>query len=259
MSSYRGKFVWYDLMTTDVAGAEAFYRDVVGWGAEDSGMPASASPYMLFKAGDHPVAGLVAAPAEVIERGAAPCWVGYVAVDDVDAAAETVGELGGFVYHPPEDIPGVGRFAIVADPEGVRFNLFKPDDNGQRPRLAPGAPGSIGWRELYAVDLNAAWAFYSALFGWTKADAMDMGDMGVYQMFAVGGETLGGTMTKPAPMPAPRWTFYFVVDRIEAAADRVKAAGGRVVSGPHQVPGGTWIVQCLDPQGALFALTAPAA
>jgi predicted enzyme related to lactoylglutathione lyase len=122
------------------------------------------------------------------------------------------------------------------------------------PEFPVGTAGTVGWRELYAKEWKAAFAFYEAMFGWTKADSFDMGEMGTYQLFATGGSPAGGLMTKPAAIPQPFWGYYFNVPSIDAAAERVKSAGGKVVMGPHQVPGDQWIVQCTDPQGAYFAL-----
>ncbi|HUZ66463.1 MAG TPA: VOC family protein [Beijerinckiaceae bacterium] len=254
MSPFHGAFVWYELMTTDAAAAEPFYKSVVGWGAKDAGMPDMS--YTLFNVGEIPVAGLMTCPESVRQAGWRPGWIGHVAVDDVDASAAQAAKEGGVVHRAPQDIPGVGRFAIIADPQGVIFSLFK--GNGEPPAApAPGTPGHTGWRELHARDREPAFAFYSKLFGWTKAEAHDMGPMGVYQIFAHKGEPIGGMLTKSEAVPAPFWLYYFNVESIEAAMARVKAGDGQILSGPHEVPGGSWIVQCLDPQGAAFALVAP--
>ena len=170
--------------------------------------------------------------------------------------AEKVKQKGGKIYRAPDNIPGIGRFAIVADPQGAAFALFKGE--GEAPPAPPrGTPGQAGWRELYANDHVAALDFYGELFGWTKADHVDMGDMGIYQLFAKGGEPIGGMMNKMPQMPAPYWTYYFNVEGADAAAARVKAAGGQVLMEPMEVPGGDWIVNGLDPQGAAFNLVAP--
>lgn len=252
-------FVWYELMTSDATAAAAFYRSVIGWQTADAGMPDLA--YTLLSAatpaGPVQVGGLMALPAEAAAAGARPAWTGYVAVDDVDARAAQVLQAGGAVHHPAQDIPGVGRFAIVADPQGAVVCLFKDLGDAPAPQAAPGTPGTIGWHELYASDLDSAWGFYNDLFGWTKAEAMDMGPMGIYQLFAAGGQAIGGMMTRPPEVPQPCWLYYVNVEAIDAAAARVAAASGRVISGPMQVPGGSWIVQCLDPQGAMFAMVAP--
>jgi predicted enzyme related to lactoylglutathione lyase len=255
MSSFHGKFVWYELMTTDTAAAERFYRSVVGWGAKDSGVPGMS--YTLLTAAEIPVGGLMALPETARAQGARPGWIGYVAVEGVDASADQIKQDGGTICHAPTDIPGVGRFAVVADPQGAVFALFKGSSEEPGPSAAPGTPGHAGWRELLAADGEAAFAFYAKQFGWTKAEAMDMGPMGVYQIFAWGGEQTGGMMTKPEEVPAPHWRYYFNVEAIEAAASRVRAGGGQVLKDPMEVPGGMWIIHCIDPQGAFFALVGP--
>ncbi len=252
MPNTHGSFVWYELMTTDAKAGEDFYRDVVGWSAEKAPVPGV--EYTLLKADSAPRAGMVTMPAAVCEAGWRPGWMGYVAADDVDATARRVSELGGKVHRGPQDIPGVGRFAIVADPQGAIFALLKWEAPHEDEPASPGKPGHAGWRELYAGELKSAFDFYSKLFGWSKAEAHDMGPMGIYQLFALGSETIGGMMTKPAQMPVPVWNYYFNVDAASAAAQRAKDKGGEILNGPMEVPGGSWIVQGRDPQGAVFAL-----
>jgi len=245
-------FVWYELMTGDVAGAAAFYADLVGWQAEDSGMPGV--EYTLLKVGQARTAGLMALPAELAAIGMPACWRGYVAVDDVDASEARLLQLGGKVLRPASDIPGVGRFASVADPQGAAFVLFKPMPTEPPVLPRPDAPGTTGWHELHAVDGATAFEFYAALFGWTKGESFDMGPMGTYQLFEIDGVPSGGIMTRDPSDPVPGWRFYVRVESVEAAAQRVERLGGKVAMGPHQVPGGSWIVVGFDPQGALFAL-----
>jgi uncharacterized protein len=255
MPSVNNPFVWYELMTTDAAAATSFYTSVIGWQAADSGMPGMA--YTLLSAGPTMVAGLMNLPPEACAAGAQPGWMGYVAVNDVDAMAARVQQAGGAVHRPAEDIPGVGRFAVVADPHGAVFCLFKGEPDEAPPQPAADTPGLMGWHELYAGDLASAWAFYSSLFGWSKDEAIDMGEMGTYQLFGAGGTSIGGMMTRPPQVPVPCWLYYVNVPAIDAAAARVTAGGGQVVNGPMQVPGGSWIVNCMDPQGAMFAMVAP--
>lgn len=255
-SPSQGRFIWHELMTGDPEAATEFYRAVIGWDARDAGV--GGMSYTLLSAGGRDVAGLMALPAEAAAAGARPGWLGYVAVDDVDAMAARLRQQGGAVHRAPEDIPGIGRFAVVADPQGAVFALFQGAGDGEPPPPVPmGTPGHVGWNELMAADGAAAFDFYSGLFGWSKAEAHDMGPMGIYQLFGTpDGLPIGGMMTKPAEVPQPAWGFYFATDAIDAAADRVKASGGQVLNGPAEVPGGAWILQCLDPQGAFFALVA---
>ena len=175
----------------------------------------------------------------------------------MDAYAAKVIAAGGAIHRGPEDIPTVGRFAVAADPHGASFILFKGIGIPSADAEVPGAHGHIGWRELQAGDLAAEWPFYSTLFGWTTPSEMDMGPLGVYRMFATGGEMpVGGMMTKMPETPAPFWLYYINVETLDAAMERATEAGGKLITGPMEVPGGQWIAQFFDPEGAIFALVA---
>lgn len=246
-------FFWYELMTSDPKAATAFYADVVGWtprSYDDS------SDYTVLNVGDRGIGGIMATPAEATLP---PCWVGYIHSADVDADARKVERGGGSVHRPPADIPGVGRFAVLADPGGAIFMMLQPSTSGDMPPLANEAAGNVGWRELYAANGEQAVDFYGRQFGWKQVDAMDMGAMGQYRLCAMDdtGLAIGAMMDKPAQVQQPAWAFYFNVPSIDAAVEKVKSGGGQVIMGPHQVPGGSWIINALDPQGAHFALVAP--
>jgi uncharacterized protein len=251
-SDVLGKFVWYDQMSNDLAGAEKFYSKVVGWGLAPNTM--NDQKYTLLKAGEIMVGGLMPIPQEA--AGVRPAWMGYIAVDDVKAYAEQVKAAGGAIHRPPTEIPNVGTFAVAGDPSGAGFLLFKGDGD-QAPAQDPTKPGYVGWHELHGGDPERSFAFYSGLFGWTKGDALDMGPVGKYQIFTTKGQQSGGMMKKMEQEPAPHWVYYITVDAIDAAQERVKSAGGQVIHGPVQVPGGSWIINGVDPQGAMFALVAP--
>lgn len=251
MVQSHGCFAWYELMTTDMAAASAFYADVLGWGVRDASIPGLA--YQLLTVEDTSVAGLMSLPEEARRAGVAPHWIGYVGVDDVDAAAMRVESLGGTVHVPPTDVADISRFSIITDPQGTTLAMIKGLKLGEAPSAAPGAPGRVGWRELLAANWEKAFAFYAALFGWQKAGAQP-GAMGVYQQFSAAGETIGGMFTKPPTLPHPFWLYYFNVADIEAATRRVEAGGGEILYGPMELPGGSWILHCADPQGAIFAL-----
>lgn len=246
-----GKFIWYELMTNDRQAAEKFYGEVVGWTARDAGMPDV--EYSILSTGDRPVVGMMAIPKEMCDQ-MQPGWMGYVEAPDVDAMAERVKAAGGQIARPAEDIPGVGRFAVVSDAGGAFFCLMR-DDNPAGPEPAQGTPGHVGWRELNGGNLDADSKFYAGLFGWTYPDRLDMGPLGFYQIFATAdGAQAGGMMTKLAEVPHPFWLFYFAVGDIDAAEGRIKAAGGKILNGPMEVPGEDWIIQAHDPEGVLFAV-----
>ena len=250
MTDRQGRFSWYELITTDMAAARQFYAKVVGWGAREASAPDLA--YTLFTADDVAVSGLMDLPEHARKMGATPRWMGYVGVDDVDAAADRIKRLGGAVYVPPTD-SNIGRISVVADPQTATLALVQGLKSGPARPASPGEPGRVGWHELLAADWEKVFAFYSEVFGWQKADS-DTGSIDSYQLFAAGGQTIGGMFTKRPNQPVPFWLFYINTGDIDAAAERVKAAGGVIFEGPFELPGGSWILRCGDPQGATFAL-----
>ena len=244
------RFAWYELLTTDVAAASAFYRKVVGWNLKDEST--SELAYTVLRSGDAPVGGLMDLPEEGRRLGATPRWMGYVAVDDLDGIAARVGRLGGAVFVPPTDT-NIGRIAVVADPQKATFGLIEESTYGRGKPGRMDEPGCVGWHELLAADRTVVFDFYKELFGWQKADAQtDPADL--YQLFSAGGQTVGGVLTKVPSVAQPSWLHYFNVDDIGAAAKQVNAGGGRILQGPIELPDGCWIARCVDPQGALFAL-----
>lgn len=252
-----GRFVWFELMTTDVEAAIAFYGKVVGWTTESWG---SEGGYRMWKtaAGPH-MGGVMTLPEEAKAMGAPPHWMGNLCVASVDTAVEQVKSLGGAVYQGPFDIPQIGRVAIVADPAGASLALYQPE--GQAPgHSEEPRPGEVSWCELASSDVDAAWNFYATIGGWQKTEAMDMGPMGTYQMYgpATGG-TIGGMMTKPEQMPVSAWQYYFYVENLDTAIATAVENGGTLLHGPQEVPGGSRVANLLDPQGACFALHGPAA
>jgi predicted enzyme related to lactoylglutathione lyase len=253
MSEFHGRYIWYELMTPDVAGAKTFYGQVVGWTSRD--MPMPGMTYTIVEADGQGVGGMMTIPQEVAASGMPPNWTGYVAVDDVDATAAQVKSLGGAVHREPEDIPGIGRFAIIADPAGAALAVMTPAPMDEpRPPSGPRDAGHTGWHELYGGEPDASLAFYSQLFGWRKDDIFDMGEMGPYLLFANQQGQIGGMMRRPAQVPVSAWIYYFNVGDIDEAAGRVTSAGGTIMMGPMEVPGGEWVLQGMDPQGAVFAL-----
>jgi predicted enzyme related to lactoylglutathione lyase len=248
----HGSFVWYDLLTTDPKAAAIFYSKVVGWGTQDSQVPGV--DYTMFTMGDLPIGGLAVLPESARAMKMPPMWTGYVAVDDVDATAAKAEKLGGKIYMGPHDIPQVGRFAVIGDPQSASLSLFHPSHPGSGSPPDMMAQGHIGWNELVAMDWPKVLPFYSDLFGWQKDESMEMGPIGTYQMFALGGRRIGGMFDKPEGFPRPMWIYYFNVANIDDAARRVTDNGGQVLMEPMSIPTGGWIVQASDPQGAMFAL-----
>jgi predicted enzyme related to lactoylglutathione lyase len=248
----HGRFCWYELLTTDPDSAVPFYEGVVGWGT--SPWEGGELPYTMWTRGETPIGGVMQLPEEAAAGGAPSHWLAYILTADVDATVDKALDLGGCVLKEATKVPGEGTFAVLADPQGAAFAVLSP--TGEMPAPEGGSQvGAFSWHELATTDYEAAFEFYSALFGWEKTDAMDMGEMGIYQMYGQAGNTYGGMYNKPAEMPGPpAWLCYATVDDVNEAVGRVADGGGRVVNGPMTVPGGDLIAQCLDPQGAMFAI-----
>lgn len=247
----RGSFVWYDLMTTDPAAAQDFYKRVIGWQTQRFGD----SHYIMWVGSQGPMGGVMELPEEARKMGAPPHWIGNAMVDDVDRAVVRVRELGGQVLNPPSDIPTVGRFAVIADPQGAILSLFTPA--GSMAAMERRKHGYVWWNELATSDHKASFRFYSEILGWKQISTFDMGEMGEYLLYGKGETTLGGMFTLPSAMGRPAsWIYYIHVDDLDQAIERATSAGAKLVNGPMSVPDGDRIAQLMDPQGAFFALHA---
>lgn len=259
----RAPFIWYELMTTDPDAAARFYGDVVGWtitGHSDPGAGGGVDYRMIGRSDGGNAGGVLGLSPEMTEGGARPCWLGYLHTTDVDATVAEIETDGGRTIMPASDLP-VGRIAMVADPGGVPFYVMTPIPPDGQPDAQSDvydrfAPQRVSWNELYAGDVEIAKAFYGKHFGMQFNDKMPMGEMGDYWFITEGTmqDAIGAMMTKPPHVPMPGWIFYIRVPSINAAIERVKAGGGQVLNGPMEVPGGDWIINGLDPQGAAFAL-----
>ena len=255
MSDMHGRFGWVEYMADDVPGAAAFYRALLGFETKDSG---GGMDYHILHKADVGFGGMMKMPESAKAGGMTPCWLGYIMVDDIEASLDALKAAGGASYMPITDVPGMLKFTPVSDPHGAPFFLMQPMGSPPPDGMPKeGEEGTVGWRELMAGDLESDFAFYARLFGWTKTRDHDMGPMGPYRLFGVGGQAeVGGMMTKMAQTPRPFWNHYFNVADLDAACARATAAGGAIINGPIEVPGGQWIGHGVDPQGALFCLLA---
>ena len=265
MTNHHGDFIWYELMTPDGTASQAFYGSMLGWtfGGDDE--------YREIQGSDGGVGGMLQLTPEMTAGGAQPAWVGYILVDDVDKMVESVEHGGGRTFMPARDMPGVGRFAMVADPQGAPFYVMKPTPPADKPDMASNAfsydkprIGHCAWNELATSDVEGAKHFYGQRFGWVKDGEMDMGPMGKYEFLRHAGRApdgsppgqgmLGAVMPKMPQMPVSAWSHYFRVADIDAAVDYIGANGGTVTVAPMEIPGGDFSMNALDPQGAHFAL-----
>ena len=252
MANPHGTPIWYELITPDPDAAKSFYDPLAGWTID--ARPSGEIDYRMIAATDGNVGGVMRLSPDMATHGAQPGWLLYIGVDDVDATCTQAQALGAGVLVPPNDIPNVGRFAFLTDPQGAPFYIMRGASGDSSGAFAPGVLGHCSWNELWTSDAPAALAFYGQLFGWENNETMDMGPMGGYHFLDLGDVRLGAlAQSQQAGQPA-RWNAYFTIADVDAAVERIAASGGAVTMGPHDVPGGSRIVMGTDPQGAAFAL-----
>ena len=263
-SDDRGSFIWYELMTPDAATAKAFYDAVVGWDIRSHGAASAggAQYYMIGRSDGGLAGGLLAMTPEMMVGGGKPGWYGYVHVPDVDAAVKQIEHAGGQTWMGPQDMAGVGRFALVSDPQGAPLYLMTPTPPADNPDaksdvFSVDRAQHVRWNELWTSDAEAALGLFDKLFGWRQDGAMDMGPMGSYRFLYAGDVRIGAVGDAQADGDGPRWVYYLGVDDIDRAAKAVAEGGGKVINGPHQIPGGEFTAICADPHGISFGIVGP--
>jgi len=261
MGNPIGSFIWYELMTDAPDAVRDFYRAVIGWeiSGPDPQAAGGAIDYRhIVRSDGGSAGGVLKLQPEMLAGGARPCWLPYLHVADVDAEVAAIVADGGRVLMPAMTIE-VGRFALVADPQGAPFYVMAPValpgmEGHSSDVFSPSAEQRAGWNEYFAEDLDAAKAFYARHFGFEFNNSMPMGAMGDYCFIDHHGQVLGAMMKRPPEAPAPGWRIYFRVPDTFAAHDAVIAAGGKAETEPMQVPTGDWVFHAFDPQGAFFGI-----
>ena len=263
MPDQSGAFIWYELTTPDPAASKAFYDAVVGWDIDaQSTMPGDLEYRMIKRSDGGTAGGVMTLTDEMKAHGSRPMWLGYVMVADVDATLTAMQSDGATLLMPASDIAGVGRFALIADPQGAPLYIMKPKPpegagEGDSDVFSVDRPQHVRWNELSTTDPAAAIAFYTRHFGWRQDGDMDMGEMGKYQFLYRGETMIGAVMPKMPQVPASVWSFYIGVDDIDRGHEAVKSAGGHIVQEPIEIPGGEFSLFAIDPQGAAFGLVGP--
>jgi predicted enzyme related to lactoylglutathione lyase len=262
MANPDGGFIWYELMSPDPAAAKRFYDAVVGWDIDEQAVAAGVDYRMIKRSDGGNAGGVLTLTDEMREGGARPLWIGYLHSADVDAKAAAIIADGGKEMMAPWDQPGVGRLAMVTDPQGAAFYLMDPLPPEGQPDATSDAfsvdrPQHVRWNELWSSDPAAAVTFYTNHFGWDQDGEMDMGDMGKYQFVQHGGVAIGAIMPLMPDVPASMWNFYIGVDDVDRAARAVTDNGGTLFQEPIEIPGGEYAINAADPEGAHIGFVGP--
>jgi predicted enzyme related to lactoylglutathione lyase len=237
-----GTFIWHENNSTDAEKAKSFYTELLGW--ETEAWPGEMQ-YTIIKVGDKGHGGIAAA-----QGGAPSHWMGNVFVEDVDEVARRAEAAGGKVLYGPEDIPEVGRFALISDPQGASVSAFTPQPQGD---------GGLGegvfvWDELHTSDPAAARSFYSEVIGWTARDE-DMGGFSYTIFQNASGTDVAGCMQLMEGMQAPpHWLVYIGTDDVDAKTAQAKELGATVHVEPADIPSVGRFSVLQDPAGAVFGL-----
>lgn len=257
MTNPEGTPVWYELMTADPDAAKAFYDSAVGWTI--CSRPSGEIDYRMIVTADGSNAGGVMRLSGVMTEGRArPGWFFYIGVENVDASVARATAAGARVLIEAWTLEGVGRMAMLADPQGNPFYVMRGASNDTSAAFDSAGIGKCTWNELITGDQASALRFYGTVFGWTYPDRMPMGEIGDYVFINVAGTTIGAIVQRRADSPAANWRFYFRSSDLEIAADNATKSGGTVVAGPMEVPGGDRIIVVNDPEGVHFGIVGPA-
>lgn len=259
--SGKNRFFWHDLMTPDVEKAKAFYGELFGWSFKADKGP---NPYTHIMMGDTGIGGVMSLDQMGGSANVPPHWLGYVSVDDIDKTLKAVTQHGGKILAPKEDIPDVGAWAVVADPQGgvVAPMVYRGKEAGKPERNEQPAPGTFTWDELYASDPAVAAKYYSDVFGWSVAP-MEIPGWGTYHLLKrdgvkdeMGVDKSAGGVTKLQGAPQPYWLSYIAVADCDATVARATKLGAKTVMPATNIPDVGRFAVFMDPQAAAFAVLA---
>jgi predicted enzyme related to lactoylglutathione lyase len=250
MMTHVGRFAWHDMMTTDFAASEAFYRGLFDWTLDESDQ---ASGYCRLRSGGQAFGGMMTWPPDGPSQS---MWTGYVVTEDLANTARRARELGGFVPVESMAIPDVGRLGVVIDPTGAPVTVFQPLPGVDMGAVGPGGSGNtVQWNELATTDLAASVDFHTRLFGWTVDQSVVEAEG--YVVARLDGAPVAGFFQPQTPPASSGWLTYFEVADTDATIERAKGLGAEVVHGATDVPNVGRTAWLLDPTGAIFGLIQP--
>ena len=242
-------FEWHELFSPEPEKSAGFYADICTGDIEKMVLSSSNLPYFIVRMSNGGSLGITGLPSESIPMG----WYGYIFTEDMNQTLERVKKLGGRIVLPATMEKGIGKYALISDPEGVVLGVDElvPDLRPPKPNIG------VSWNELVVRNLESTLKFYQDLFGWKVVDKFPM-ETGPYLILGTGDDpkTEFGAIYASQETP-PTWRYYIHIERMDPVIEKVKEMGGKVTMGPLEVPGGTFVALCLDDQGIPFAIHAP--
>ena len=245
-----GKVVFVELVTPDLAVAKTFYGGLFGWTFRDVAI--DGADYAEASLNGQPVAGIVRRNTPSAQLGQ-PAWLGFLSVEDVDAASKTAIQGGAKLLSAPHTVAGRGREAVLADPQGAVFAILA-SSHGDSPDLLA-ASGEWIWSALTTSDPETDAAFYQTLFDYEVFD-LPAAAGAQHLMFASGSfaRASANTMPEHRPKARPHWLSYVRVDDMDASIAKLGVLGGRVLVEPRVDRHGGRVAVVADPLGAAFGL-----
>jgi len=239
-----GRFVWHELHARDVEAAKGFYGELFGWTTKSMDM-GPIGTYTMFSAGGRDVGGAMKL------QGPAPSWLAYCTTPDVDAAVARAKSAGAKVLMGPDNIPTVGRYAVLSHAAGGVVAPFCGDS--ESPEIDKPATGSFCWDEVITQDPKAAVAFYKDVFNY-GTEEKDMGPAGTYTILKRGDRMAAGVMKAFEPKAPSMVLSYVAVDDVDTSLARAKKLGGKEIAAAADIPGIGRFAVIADLEGAVVAL-----
>ena len=249
MSDSLGRFVWHDLMTTNAQKSLDFYTQLFPeWQVEDLNV-GEAGTYHMIHVDGLKCGGIVAIPEDA---GIPSHWIGYIEVEDCDATVERVKEAAGSLVIPAHSAPGVGRFAVIADPVGAMVKPFQVENKTELP--AQPTSGQFTYDECLSNNVPVTQKFYQSVFGWSVFE-FPMEGMGTYTMFRLGEQDVAGCLPMPPDGEGnPAWLSYLYAEDIDERAAKAESLGAQTFVPPQDISGVGRFTVMADSNNAFFAM-----
>ena len=246
MAHTPGRFVWRERITPDVDRARVFYSELLNWTWQET--KSIDGPYWLAQVDGTQIGGLWPPPKGV---SIPVSWNSYVSVDDVDGTTARAKELGWEVFRPPTEIPGIGRFSVMADFAGAAVLPWRNVEDD--PPVEPARPGAFCWETLMTADVQRALREYSMLFGWRRQSSPN-GEVPIFAVDDTRAGQIADVQQAGAGGNPPRWLTYVRVTDARSTAARAAKLGGRVLAPGIDIPEVGTIAFIADPGGAVLGL-----